>query len=134
MQNRDLILKVIGIREAEAESAEEELKSTLHGEAANRFQSHQFPITSRRLPAFIKMWYCLWRYTKSSGFEKPTFVMALGIFELAMMLTGRYGGCRKIVWLRGIFLHEKADRFPKFLFPVLRRIEVAMLRRVWIFS
>lgn len=130
MRDENLFVKVFGISDEGAEPVASCPQSIFSSAIAPRFVLSQFPVYKRRYPVFFQMWRRLWSYTWSKGFKPPDFVMGVGIFELVMILTGRYSGSKKILWLRGIFLHEKARRFPPCLRPFLGWAVTFMLRRV----
>lgn len=57
-------------------------------------------------------------------------VLAMGVFEMVMVnrLT-RYNKSKKIVWLRSIFLQEKAYAIPKILRKIFLRVEINQLKK-----
>tara|TARA_R110000850_G_scaffold218852_2_gene344397 strand:- start:17131 stop:18297 length:1167 start_codon:yes stop_codon:yes gene_type:complete len=57
-------------------------------------------------------------------------VLAMGVFEMVMVnrLT-RYNKSKKIVWLRSIFLQEKAYAIPKILRKIFLRLEINQLKK-----
>jgi len=88
-----------------------------------------FSLTKGKIPVFFKMWGAVHNSRKGDGVKKYDYVIAMGVFELIMILTSNYKGVKKVVWLRGIFLHEKANKYPHFLYPLLRKIEFWLLKK-----
>jgi glycosyltransferase involved in cell wall biosynthesis len=80
------------------------------------------------VPRFLGMYISLRAFLKSYPKPAPDIVLVMGILELVIMLIcGRYYKSKKIVWLRSVFLNEKAYRIPKFLFPIAKTIEKYLL-------
>lgn len=63
--------------------------------------------------------------------ERPQLAIGVGSFVelLAMMIAPRLRGVPKAIWLRTIYIDEKAGRIPAALRPLARAIETAVLRR-----
>jgi len=83
---------------------------------------------SRRPNAFA-FWSGLRRSARNS--TQPRFVIAVGSWVelLAVLLSGAFRRSGKILWLRTIFLDEKAHRIPTAGRGLIRRTEDAILRR-----
>lgn len=97
---------------------------------AQRIIENPFFIKNRQIPVFLSFWYRLWKQRRSKYVTHPDYVIAMGIFELIMVLTCNYKKSKKVVWLRGIFLHEKANKIPNFLVKHFFNLEKKMLENV----
>ena len=73
------------------------------------------------------------RAVRGSGWpaERPDLALGAGSFIelLAMMAAPRLRGVPKVIWLRTIYVDEKAGRIPAWLRRWARSIETAVLRR-----
>lgn len=90
-----------------------------------------FPIVfkgkSSKFPMAFSMFNQLKKYKEV---EKPSVTLAMGIFELFMMLfIKRFKNTKKIVWLRSIFIHEKAYAVPKIFRKGFLYLEVWLLKK-----
>jgi len=67
---------------------------------------------------------------KHKGDNDVSITLAMGVFELLMMLfIRRFNNTKKVVWLRSIFMHEKAYAIPEFLRKTILSIEIYFLRK-----
>lgn len=83
-----------------------------------------------RLPIAHSMYKCLKAHTQSIG-NPPDFVLAVGVFEMLMVLRIPYfKQAKKVVWLRSIFTHEKAYAIPKLLNRLFLNYELKKLKRM----
>jgi glycosyltransferase involved in cell wall biosynthesis len=105
-----------------------EIKSTFD-RYKERVRFTFFKLTTGKVPLFFKMWSAVNKSRKSPDAKSYDYVIAMGMFELIMILTSNYRGSKKIVWLRGIFLHEKANKYPHFLLPFFKKIEIWLLKK-----
>lgn len=82
-----------------------------------------------RRPNALAFWTGLPRLTANS--RKPRFVLAVGSWVelLAVLVSGVFRRSGKILWLRTIYVDEKAHRIPSFARGLMRRIEGFVLRR-----
>ena len=82
-----------------------------------------------RLPNAFAFWSGLRRSARNS--TQPRFVIAVGSWVelLAVLVSGAFRRSGKILWLRTIFLDEKAHRIPTAGRGLIRRTEDAILRR-----
>lgn len=68
---------------------------------------------------------------KHKGDNDVSITLAMGVFEMIMMFfIKRFKKTKKVVWLRSIFIHEKAYAVPKLFRKLLLYIEVYFLRKV----
>ncbi|MDN7126940.1 glycosyltransferase family 4 protein [Pseudidiomarina sp. 1APR75-33.1] len=101
-----------------------------------RFQSVQNKIKAEvlssnrgKLPKFIYMRQELKRFLAQRNEKKVEILVCMGIFELFITASlKQYKSAKKVVWLRGIFLHEKFYSIPRFLHPFFRWVEGRLLR------
>lgn len=95
----------------------------------DRITFNFFELKPSKVPLFFKMWKRVFLVRKKEMIKPYDYVIAMGMFELIMILTSNYKGAKKVVWLRGIFLHEKASKYPSFLMPFFRKIEIFLLKK-----
>lgn len=82
-----------------------------------------------KLPAIFAMFKEFKKFTKTTS-QYPSYVMAMGILELWMVLKLKpYRNSKKVVWLRSIFSHEKAYRIPKPIRKLFLKYEIQMLKK-----
>ena len=82
-----------------------------------------------KLPTIFAMFKEFKKYIKRNN-KPPTYVMAMGILELWMVLRMKsYKSSKKVVFLRSIFSHEKAYRIPKFIRCLFLKYEIRMLKK-----
>lgn len=83
-----------------------------------------------RFPKFFSMFFHLKLFLRKFNKPSPDYVIAMGIFELILMLTNkRFKNSFKIVWLRGIFLNEKSSKIPTFLVYFAEKFEKYLLKK-----
>jgi len=126
----DFEFTVIGFKLRNGNSRAEQLLSAVSHQSRNRLNVKQLNIPVSGLPFVIRMARAIRAYSRSKKFSVPDIVLGMGINELIMILLSRYRSAKKIVWLRGIYLHEKAYRIPRLLIPLLARLEIYFLRKV----
>ena len=82
-----------------------------------------------RLPNALAFWRGLRRSTRRSA--DPRFVIAVGSWVelLAILVSGTFRRSARILWLRTIFVDEKAHRIPPSARVLVRRVEDSVLRR-----
>ncbi|HKO92314.1 MAG TPA: glycosyltransferase family 4 protein, partial [Polyangiaceae bacterium] len=82
-----------------------------------------------RLPYFFSMLAGLARHTRTATHPLPQHTLGVGgLFEMLLMLScRRFRQSQKILWLRGIFFDEKADRVPSALRGAARKMEGLLL-------
>lgn len=108
------------------ESAKE--YESVFGRYGDRVNFHFLKLSAGKIPLFFKMWRSIHSMRKLKEAKAYDFIIAMGIFELIMVLSSNYNG-KKIVWLRGIFLHEKAGKYPKFMHAFLKKLELMLLKK-----
>jgi glycosyltransferase involved in cell wall biosynthesis len=123
--DRNFTLDVLGYQSADS-AIEVKTAFSLYKERVN---FSFFDLSPGKIPLFFKMWKKVYQNRKNSTSKNYDYVIAMGMFELIMVLTSRYRGAKKIVWLRGIFLHEKAGKYPHFLLPFFKKIEIWLLKK-----
>lgn len=96
---------------------------------ANKYKLEPVVLIGRpsKLPMALSMFFKLRKYKTT---KKPSITLAMGVFELLMMLfVRRFNNTKKVVWLRSIFTHEKAYAIPKFLRKTILSLEIYFLRK-----
>ncbi|MES0217174.1 glycosyltransferase family 4 protein [Mesorhizobium sp. C280B] len=92
-----------------------------------------FNAAKSRLPRVFLMVGCLLRSPPRANGVADELRISLGVgsvIELAMILLFRnFRTQRRVLWLRGIYLHEKAPRIPFFLEALARKIEISILSK-----
>jgi len=84
-----------------------------------------------KFPKFISMLLKLKYFLKKFDKPKPNYTIAMGIFELIMILFNkRFSNSIRVVWLRSIFLNEKSYRIPNFLIKLAEKFEYILLKKV----
>lgn len=95
----------------------------------DRFEAVFFPARRGRLPLFFSMMFALRRHTQAKDFIPPRYSTSTGVMEMLMQLfSPKLRRARRVVWLRGIFMDEKAERIPAPLLPLARWLETWLLR------
>lgn len=122
-------VSVLGIRSDGDPPVDGDLEACA-GDVRDRFSILRLRVRKTRWPLAIGMMRELWRHTRASSFDAPDIVLGMGIFELPMVLLPAYRRSVRCVWLRGIFVHEKAYRIPRWLSPMVLKTEALLLRRV----
>lgn len=88
-------------------------------------------VTKSRLPQAFYFHEALSRYFKTVSEIKPQFVLGVGFFELVIInKLKRYKNVKKVIWLRSIFLHEKAYAIPKIARHFFKKYETRQLKNV----
>jgi glycosyltransferase involved in cell wall biosynthesis len=124
----DANLEIYGIREADSRIPDAE--SFQHSISARPNVSVEYIDVRRRwYPYFFQMWRGLYIKARNGELPGPDCVLTLGVFEFLMTFMRPYRKAVRIVWLRSIFLNEKAGRIPLGLLPFARWIEALLLRR-----
>jgi len=108
--------------------------SSFTGENNKSAEKKLVPIVLMGKPSRFPMALSMYRKLRNHKVKEemyPTITLAIGVFPLIMMLfIKRFKKTQKIVWLRSIFIHEKAYTVPKFLRKILLQIEIYLLRKV----
>ena len=83
------------------------------------------------IPLSLKMLGAMFREGNPPARKEPDLVLSVGSFvDLLCALAARpFSKSPKALWLRTIYLDEKAHRIPNWLRPLLRSVETAVLRR-----
>ncbi|MCH1547328.1 MAG: glycosyltransferase family 4 protein [Flavobacteriaceae bacterium] len=93
-----------------------------------------FPIILAGKPSRLPMAFSMFNELKKSQEEKNkgnSITLAMGVFEMIMMLfIKRFKKTKKVVWLRSIFINEKAYAVPKLFRKLVIYIEIYFLRKV----
>lgn len=125
-----LELTIFGFRKEGQRDNTAEMMKELSEDARRRLTTRFLAVKPTRLPLFFSMAGALFREPASDPVADYTIGVG-GLFELLLIRFFRRGKRnRTIIWLRGIFVDEKADRIPRIFRSVARRIEAAFLRRV----
>jgi glycosyltransferase involved in cell wall biosynthesis len=125
----ELRLRILGLRvEGEPDNRATVLSSVPEADR-DRLSIDFVSAKKGRGPNALAFWRGLPRVTGDDS--SPAFVLAVGswVEVLAVLLSRGFRSSGKLVWLRSIFADEKAHRYPRFLRPLLERIEDAVLRR-----
>jgi glycosyltransferase involved in cell wall biosynthesis len=84
-----------------------------------------------KFPKFISMLLKLKSFLKNFDKPKPNYTIAMGIFELIIMLLNkRFSSGIRVVWLRSIFLNEKSYKIPNYLIKLAEKLEYILLKKV----
>ncbi len=126
-----LNLTVYGFTPDGGKDNTEELALAVNPKRESRFQSVFLKVKWARLPLFFSMFYQLRNYFQQNKKNKAELVLGVGgLFEMLMLAyLPTYKKATKVLWLRSIFCNEKANRLPTFLLPLLKIIEVNILRK-----
>lgn len=122
-------VSVFGIRSDGDPPVEDDLEDCA-GDVRERFSIFRFYVRRTRWPLAIGFAREVWRHTRTASFVAPRIVLGMGVFELPMVFLPAYRRSVRCIWLRGIFVHEKSYRIPRWLSPIVLRMEVFLLRRV----
>lgn len=130
LRNRNIKLNIFGYRTSNNEDNTLPLK-LLDDSGLNKITPIILSGKNTKYPMFLSMSFKLKQTLKNFYTPKPDFTIAIGIFELMMMLLNRrFKNTTRIVWLRSIFLHEKASKIPWFTLGLFKYIIVLMLKKV----
>lgn len=127
-----LNLSIYGLTPHEARDNSGEMLKAVDAESRSRLRMHCFPAKWPKLPLFFSMFFQFLRHSRRTVTEAPHLVLGVGgLFEMLMLLgaAGKYWNSNRVLWMRGIFCNEKADRLPSFLLPLLRKFEVYCLKK-----
>lgn len=123
-------VNLVGLKTPAEKDNTEELKS-LHKSAHNtvNFTITIFNILKSRIPRAFVLFKELKAF-KQDHLGPSDFVLAMGIFEMVIIYNiKRFRKAKKIIWLRSIFVDEKAYVIPNFLRGFFLKFEIAQLRR-----
>ena len=108
-------------------------KELLAFESENRSPESLYTYILEGTPSKLPLAFSMFRKLRKLSKTIPTknnVTLAMGVFEMVMMFyISRFKKTKKIVWLRSIFIHEKAYAIPKFLRSILLRFEIRLLRK-----
>jgi glycosyltransferase involved in cell wall biosynthesis len=121
---------VFGIKDEATEDVTVAFRHAALNIEKKRFVPHQFEVKKKPYPVFFQMWRRYFVFAWTGGMPRPHLMIGLGIHELVMLLTIPRKSAKRIIWLRGIFLSEKSNWFPRFLLPSLQAIEIFLLKKV----
>jgi glycosyltransferase involved in cell wall biosynthesis len=105
------------------------LVGAVHAEDRDRISIDFVQARPSRRPNALAFWAGLRRMARNSA--SPRFVIAVGSWVelLAVLINRAFRRSAKILWLRTIFVDEKAHRIPPASRGLVRRVENAVLRR-----
>lgn len=127
-----LHLSIYGLTPHQGEDNSGEMLKAVGAANRSRLRMHCFPAKWPKLPLFFSMFFQFIQHSRKTVAEAPKLVLGVGgLFEMLMLLgaSGKYRDSKRVLWMRGIFCNEKADRLPSFLLPLLRRIEIHCLKK-----
>lgn len=129
-RRKDVLLRVYGQRRPEQPDTTEALRAAA-APHADRLRSHFLPATQGRWPLPIAMIRAFVAHKRRETQPAADVTIAAGsvIELLALLASRRARRTFRVLWLRGIWFNEKADRVPRPLHGLLRRLEIAVLRR-----
>ena len=124
-----LRLRIHGFRPDGDPDHRETLLGTVSAGDRNRIAIDFVDAKPSRRPNAFAFWTGLRRSARNS--PSPRFVIAVGSWVelLAVLVSGAFRRSGKILWLRTIFVDEKAHRISPAARGLLRRTEDAILRR-----
>lgn len=126
--DKKLHLRIYGLKNYHEVDNSQEFVSVFANHDRERLSINIMRAYNYRVPrlflAVIPLMMNLRRSHARTG--SPNITLGVGsVAELILiMLSRRLRRRRKILWLRGIYLHEKAARIPSFLRVLARRLEV----------
>ena len=125
----DLHLEIHGLRADDEPDNRPELMAAFAEADRVRIRCHFHRAKRSAVPLSLKMLGAM-SGQRSAG-EPGDLVLCVGSFvDLACALIApAFRRSPKAAWLRTIYLDEKAHRIPRWLRPIARRIETAILRR-----
>jgi len=129
--NDKLHLRIFGFTPTgEPDNSDKLMRLARTGET-ERFVTKFFKVKWPSLPLFFSMFYRLKRYLQDSESDAPQLALAPGgLFEMLMLTyIPKYKNSTKVLWLRGIFCNEKANRVPFFLLPLLKKFEIYIVKK-----
>ena len=131
-ENPHLNLHIYGLTPNDVPHKGEELISNLSEDAKFRLKMTFFEVIWPKVPWFFSMLFQFRNHCKKSGCITPDMVLCVGgLSELMCMLFSRkYKTVKKILWMRTIFLNEKAEKIPSFLLPIGRWFEAKLLNKL----
>lgn len=125
VKDKNILVNVFGYRN-ENEKDNSSILSILNKE---QIKPHILAGKKSRFPRFLMMLHRMFFHSKRLGTNRPDYVVAMGVLELIMvLLIPRFKRSHRVVWLRTIFIHEKSYKIPKYLIPLLRKLEFMLLR------
>ncbi|WP_417315834.1 glycosyltransferase family 4 protein [Cycloclasticus pugetii] len=126
LSNKISNLRIFGYRTKTEDDNTKKLKKILN----RKSEIFIFCGKDSRIPRFFTFIYCFYKSKNKIKSSCADYVVAMGVFELAfIMLFKKFFNGRRVVWLRGIFLHEKAARIPSFLVPLMQRLEMFLIKK-----
>jgi glycosyltransferase involved in cell wall biosynthesis len=129
---RDVHLMVYGFRYDGQPDNAAALREAVAAEDRARLTLIFLKAKRRWWPLFFSMARQLRAHTQRDPSPPPEFVIGIGaLFEAFLVLIcRRFSGSYRMLWLRGIFFDEKADKVPTPLLPIARRLETIALSRM----
>lgn len=123
-------LNIFGYRlKTELDSKEDLLKIS---QTKGKINPVIFKGDSTIFPRIIPYILNIRNYNKKNKKQRSDLVLGVGgLFEcLAILAVSRYRKTRKVLWLRSIFMDEKANRIPSYLDTFLRHCEILVLKKM----
>ncbi|MER9445690.1 glycosyltransferase [Mesorhizobium sp. M0340] len=126
-------LYIYGLKSNDEADHSSEFCSYFTDSSRRRLSVKIFNAAKSRLPRVFLMVGCLLRAQPRANAMADELRISLGVgsvIELAMILLFRkFRIQRRVLWLRGIYLHEKAPRIPSFLVPLAQKMEIFILSK-----
>ena len=124
-----LKLRIHGFRLDGEPDHREKLLGTVSAGDRDRISIDLVEAKPSRWPNAFTFWTGLRRPADNS--TQPRFVVAVGSWVelLGVLVSGAFRRSGKILWLRTIFVDEKAHRIPSAARGLIRRVEDAILKR-----
>lgn len=127
--DRSIKLTIYGYR-CEGDEDNTATIKKLESSGIHQFNPYFIKGKKNRIPNFFYMFRGLRKHLKKNNQKPPNITIAVGIFELIMMLTNqRFKNGLRIVWLRSIFLNEKSERIPKIFTGIGKKILCFLLKK-----
>src|SRR5687768_4134929 len=125
----NLHVEVCGLRVDGQEDNSEELRQAIAESERDRFDVAFLGAPRNKVPNSLDMIRAIRRSSWPSA--RPDLALGVGSFVelLAMMAASALRRAPKAIWLRTIYVDEKAERIPATLRPFARAVETSVLRR-----
>ncbi len=125
----NLHVEVCGLRVDGQEDNSDELREAIAESERDRFDIAFLGAPRNKVPNSLDMIRAIRRSSWPSA--RPDLALGVGSFVelLAMMAAPGLRRVPKAIWLRTIYVDEKAERIPATLRPFARAVETAVLRR-----
>lgn len=130
MSDATLNLRLHAVRARGKHGDDLELLDLLRPIGPARFIAELYDLDGSRLPLFLAMARALRSRWRRQNEGVPRFTVVTGIMEAAMLLcVPKLRRAPVVVWIRTMYLSEKAYRIPSMLMPALKWLEIRLLSR-----